>query len=403
MDKIKNYIYAILVTFIFVWPIIFIGDSLKEPYGISAIGCMIIWVGFLVVILILWFFLSAWIGGRRSKNNPTYSFEYDENQSLYNNMKRMVEEELNSQNEFKNEWLPKAKEISRVANTTKENVVDWINSNPKNLFEFAYSQYQDPSAPLYNISIPLIKASGILGYTDALVFVASHCVNRLDINEATYGLALLNTLSKKNVAGAKHILAYLYYNGHRILDIKINGGKAGEMLYDIQKEECFLKDGDALTMFALLIDSEIIEVEDGKPFLNILGKDGYVKKTKELPLDKRNPIFWDEEGNPNSAMIMGMAALLGNPFAKTVIEAISNKDKSLMQKIAKAFEQGYFFKDTPKISNEDGISEEEQLNARLYMITGGTGHWKGRFDIGNLVPISPSMVEIWNDMIEEFN
>ena len=401
MDKIKNYIYAILVTFIFVWPIIFIGDSLKEPYGISAVGCMIIWVGFLVVILILWFFLSAWIGGRRSKNNPTYSFEYDENQSLYNNMKRMVEEELNSPNEFRNEWIPKAKEISRVAHTTKDNVLDWINNNPKNLFEFAYSQYQDPSAPLYNISIPLIKASGILGYTDALVFAASHCVNRLDINEATYGLALLNTLSKKNVAGAKHILAYLYYNGHRTLNIKINGGKAAELLYDIQNEEFFLEDADALTMFALLIDADIIEVENGKTFLNILGSDGSIKKTKELPFNKKNPLLWNKNGSPNTFLIYDKAAKLGNPFATTLIESIRKKDISLIKKVGNAFEQGYFFVKEPNPNEE--IDLETQIQGKLYLITGGTGHWKGRFDIGNLVPISPSMVEIWNDMIEEFN
>ena len=401
MDKIKSYIYFLLATLFFTWPIFFIGDSLKEPYGITAIGCFFIWLGALILLIIGWFFISAWIGGKRAKNNPTYSFEYDGDQSLYDNMKRMVKEELNSSDEFRNEWIPKAKEISKVANTTKKDVIDWINSNPKKLFDFGYSQYQDPSAPLYNISIPLIKASGILGYTDALLFVASHCINRLDRNESTYGLALLNELSEKNVSGAKLILAYLYYNGNDKLNIEINAGKAAELLYDIQNEECFLVDGDALTMFAMLIDGEIIEVNEEKTFINILDKNGYVKKTKNLSTDKKNMSLWNTDGSANTFFIYNRGAALGNPFATTILEAMDKKDKSLMKKISESFERGYFFTEDPNPNEE--IDLETQIQAKLYFIRSGSGHWKGRFDIGNLVPISPSMAEIWKDMIEELS
>lgn len=293
--------------------------------------------------------------------------------------RRIVKKEFKHVDLLKRGWIEEFQEKGAlmIGEQKKNEVIKWIESDPEKLFQFAYGQYQDFCAPLYHCSIPLLKLAGLLGHQPALLLVCSHCLSTHDLGECFFGLSLLLHLVKKGSAEAKFLLASLYYKGHEHLSIKINFGKAAHLLFEIQNEQSFVENPIALTMYGILLDTDIIT----------LSETGYVIKYYDHRGDVLGIHYIDSDLQINSEfMINGVfkPQLLYKkalkidkdivPFAEIADKAASG-DREATDEFADAIENGCYLKVIPE--NEDFIDAQiEIMNAPLI------GNWK----LGNLVP-----------------
>lgn len=270
---------------------------------------------------------------------------------------------------------------------TKNKLTQLGSGKPEELFKFGYEQYVDETSPLHNISIPLIKISGLMGFKPGLILTASNGINRLDPNELAYGLALLNRLCIDQVAEAKLIMGYIQYSGHRNLGIEPNFSTAACLFAEIIGEECFLNDGAALTMLANCIETGYIAV--GYNYL-----DDRNERTK-LKMTISEKEFMDlsvvVDGTVKSEQLYAKASEMGVPMAICANNAYKGNKKS-QQIMAESFTKGFY------LANKQ--SDDKNADLLLAMCWGGSGHWKGNFETGCILPVSKIAASKWTNAIQ---
>lgn len=311
---------------------------------------------------------------------------------LLHQSRRMVEDDFITISQLKTQWINELDEsgASILGEEKKNAIIECIYSDPQKLFEFAYEQYHDNSAPLHHCSIPLIKLAGLLGYEPALVLLCAHCLARLDPGELFFGLALLLRLVNEGNPEAKRMLAYLYYKGHDHLSLYIDYGKAAHLLYEIQNENCFTEDPVALTMYGILLDTCVLDLKEGCYNINYYDEDGNFVNSftvkSDIPLNQ--DFVFNGDFLPPLLYKKALEMSKEVPFAEIGYKAW-NGDTNACETFAEAIENGFYLKVIPE--------DKSFINAQVgIMIMGITGNWK----IGNLVP-KTCIADNWRERAEE--